>query len=356
MITLVLINRNRNFGIIKKCLNSLMLQSNTDFELILVDYGSEEKYVIDLEKLLIEYPKVKFIKCSVHGQLWNKSRAINIALKQAVNPYFLIGDIDMIYHQDFFNYLDKLKSEQKAIYFKVGFLNREESLNEKSFADYKINHLSSIEATGITLYPTSLLKSINGYDEFYHGWGAEDTDVHIRFKNAGYAVEFYEKKTLLLHQWHSKEYRSNKSKAPFHSTLEKINHCYSQLAVEMAKTKANVNLSWGKISNESDCLKLNDSPDFSTTLEPVDAQIKSFIAQFKDCSNKLISVEIKDVSIGDKIKQTLKKILGKKYMIYLNMNDVNDRLLEEIVFNYRAQLYFYSFDRQKNIITWKILF
>ncbi|MBW4360372.1 glycosyltransferase family 2 protein [Flavobacterium taihuense] len=356
MITLVLTYRNRELRLVKNCLDSLAKQTVQSFEVILVDYGSDTFFRRGIIQLVQNYSFVELVSCSVHGQLWNKSRAINIALKQTKHPYFLIGDVDMLYRQDFFECLESIKSEEKAIYFQVGFLNKEESFHEKTFKDYKINHLSSIEATGITLYPTTLLKSINGYDEFYHGWGAEDTDVHIRFKNARYEVEFYDKEILLLHQWHSKHYRSNKSKAPFHLTLEKINHSYSQLVIKMAKIKANANLPWGLITNESDSLKLNELPDFNMTIEPVDVQIKSFIAQFSDCKDKLISVEIKDVSLANKIKQTCKKILGKKYKIYLTMNDVNDRLLEEIVFNYRTQLYFYSFDRQNRIITLKIQF
>ena len=61
---------------------------------------------------------------------------------------------------------------------------------EKEYNDYQIKFKTNLEATGITLFPTEILKRMNGFDEFYHGWGAEDTDAHNRLKNLGLEFEF----------------------------------------------------------------------------------------------------------------------------------------------------------------------
>jgi glycosyltransferase involved in cell wall biosynthesis len=95
MITLVVTNRNRDLRIVKNCLDSLKYQSKQDFNCVLVDYGSDKDYSIALQEVLVKYPNITFISCPVSGQLWNKSRAINMALKHCETPYFLVGDIDL---------------------------------------------------------------------------------------------------------------------------------------------------------------------------------------------------------------------------------------------------------------------
>ena len=78
----------------------------------------------------------------------------------------------------------------------------------------------------ILCFPTASLQKVNGFDEFYQGWGAEDTDAQIRMKNLGLEVVFYDREILVKHQWHPKVYRSKDSTHPYHSNLERINHAY----------------------------------------------------------------------------------------------------------------------------------
>lgn len=224
MITIVLTNRNRDIQIVKNCLESLQSQTDIDFEWFLVDYGSDKDYLKDLELVIQDFSRIKFISCPTQGQLWNKSRAINIVLNQCKSPFFFVGDIDMIFHSEFIQKLKKIASLDRATYFQVGFLSQKESQKNNSFEDFEIAFKSNDDATGMTLYPTEILKSINGYDEFYHGWGAEDTDVHVRLKNKGFEVVFFNEEILMKHQWHPKKYRSKESLEPYHSHLEKINH------------------------------------------------------------------------------------------------------------------------------------
>ena len=239
MITLVLTNRNRDLRIVKNCLDSLTKQSEKSFELILIDYGSRDDYISLLKGIAKKYKFLHLILCPVAGQLWNKCRAINIALKETTAPYFIVGDIDLMFAPDFIK-IAKSKASQNVLYFKCGFLSKEQSLLEMDFADYQVDFYGSEDVTGVALFPTDILKSVNGYDEFYHGWGAEDTDIHIRLKNIGLKIEFYNEHALVKHQWHPKAYRSKNSSAPFHSKLERINHKYMMMTQENKRTKANL--------------------------------------------------------------------------------------------------------------------
>lgn len=355
MITLVLTNRNRDLRIVKNCLDSLTKQIEKSFELVLIDYGSKDDYISLLKGIAKKYKFLQLILCPVAGQLWNKSRAINIALKETTTRYFIVGDIDLMFSPDFIK-IAKSKASQKVLYFKCGFLSKEQSLREMDFADYQVDFYGSEDVTGIALFPTDILKSVNGYDEFYHGWGAEDTDIQLRLKNIGLRIEFYKEHTLVKHQWHPKAYRSKHSSSPYHSNLERINHSYMNMTQSYNRIKANIDAEWGKVPTENEYNKLRQIPDHTIIINPIDFEFSSLLAQFKNFKNELVKIKIKCVSNKEIQKQALKRVLHKKYNNYLNLETINNLLLEEIIKNYRNSPYSYSFNRQKGEINFIILF
>lgn len=354
MITLALTYRNRDLGIVKNCLDSLAQQSYRSFQVILVDYGSEMTYSNSLRELIGNYPFVQLISCPVQGQLWNKSRAINIVLKLTETPYFLVGDIDMIFRKDFFLKLFHLKNENTTTYFQVGFLNKEESKKIKPFEEYKINHLSSKDATGMTLYPTALLKSINGYDEFYHGWGAEDTDVHVRLQNKRAIVNFYNEEVLILHQWHPKSYRTRDSLEPYHSQLEKINHRYIQQTEKLKVIKANSHFNWGILPTVNDYSDLEQQQyTFSITNEKND--IEAFLAgTLFNLKDVILDVEIATHLSYKSLMNKAKKLTGKKHYQFFAFDEINDAILLTVISSFRNQPYHYEYSKIEQIINFKI--
>ncbi|GGD02420.1 glycosyltransferase family 2 protein [Hyunsoonleella pacifica] len=353
MITVILTYRNRELKILDRCLRSLSSQTCKDFNIVIVDYGSRNLIKTSLGNLLKSYVNTELITCETQRQLWCKSRAINIALKQCQNPFVFIGDVDMIFRSDFIEVLYQLKDENEITYFQVGFLNKEESTADKEFNNYKIGFKSKKEATGMTLYPTKVLKSINGYDEFYNGWGSEDTDVHTRMKNSGVPIYYYTENILMLHQWHEKFYRTKESKAPYHSKLEEINSEYLKLVSTTNKIKANLRFGWGKYC-ESDYEALNTS-DFNYSITNKESEVKAFINNVLLISKKaVITVKINPHKSYRSFKYIIKKLVGKKTMSFLNMQEVNDTLLEIIIMNLRDKAYKYSFDKKSKIISLKI--
>lgn len=352
MITVVLTNRNREQRIIKNCLDSLAKQSLREFNVILVDYGSDTTFVDVLIQLVSQYHFVELICCPVQGQLWNKSKAINIALQQTTAPYFFVGDIDMLFRHDFVEKLHMLKKEQEVVYFQVGVLSQSESALHKSFEEYVIKHKTNEEAPGMTLYPTLLLKSIHGYDEFYHGWGAEDTDVHIRLRNAGYKVCFYDESLLLLHQWHPKGYRSKESKEPFHSRLEEINHQYIQRIAQQKKSLANTVFGWGTMPKTID-FSAQDTLVLSLTNQA--SELEALLCGFLDYyKGRCLCVKIQLHPKYMSFKNTLKKCIGKKHLVFYDFQTVNDLVLGQIVARFRDKYYTYEWDKETNIIVLKI--
>lgn len=356
MLTFVLSNRNRELRTIKNCLDSLSKQTFLDFKVVLVDYGSDITFVANLNSLVSQYHFIKMISCPVQKQLWNKSRAINIALQQCDTPYFFVGDIDMLYRHDFVEKLYTLKKENQAIYFQVGVLSQAESELNKAFEDFVIKHKTNEEATGMTLYPTQLLKEINGYDEFYHGWGAEDTDVHIRLKNSGFKVLFYDTEVLIKHQWHPKDYRQKDSSQIFHTQQERINHAYLLQTAQSKRTAVNVSQEWGKLPEYSVYELLKKTPDYRFAIKTSVLEIHALLAQLKNCKGETVEVVVTDLLRYEKIRNSLKRLLGKKYTPYYDMETINNWMLEEIIKNYRNCPYQYQFKRKEKEINFIINF
>lgn len=350
MITIVLTYRDRSISLLRNCLKSLKTQSISDFKVILVDYGSTSVFKEKLIEEIKNYPFVNLIRCETDQQLWCKSRAINIALKRCETEYLFVGDVDMIFHPNFIEKLEGLKNKNSTIYFQVGFLSKEESNKNLMFQDFKINFKSTEEATGMTLYHLDMLRYINGYDEFYHGWGAEDTDVHVRLKNAGYTLTFYDHEILMLHQWHPKNYRTKKNEAPFHSSLEKINHEYLKFSRTSGKIKANTGFAWG-IYKEDDYNELNNvnkSYHLSNRVDKVKALVNNILANEE---NITISLKISEHKKNNFIKQRIINLLGKKTISYFEMDVVNDFILESIIFNFRNQPYHYKYNTSDKTIS-----
>ncbi|MDO7172723.1 glycosyltransferase family 2 protein [Mariniflexile sp. AS56] len=353
MITIVLTYRNRDLNSVETCLNSLKAQTNSGFEVVFVDYGSQNRYKVQLNTLVQSYNFVKLLRFETEQQLWCKSKAINMVLKQTDTPYFFVGDVDMIYHPNFIETLDSLKQSKEVVYFQVGFLGEEESRISKEFDAYKLSFKSNAEATGMTLFNTKILKSINGYDEFYHGWGAEDTDVHMRLNNAGYNVSFYTDSILMLHQWHPKHYREVNDLTPFHSSLEQINHQYLELSKETKRVKANENFNWG-VYRELDYLALK-SVDLNFKLTNKEAEIKAFISNvLLTLTGKVLTVAITHDVNYNSIKQKTKKLLGKKTVSFLTMQIINNILLECIVNNLRTNAYILQYNSNNQTIHFTI--
>lgn len=343
MVTLVITYRNRDCQIVQRCLDSLSSQSHSDFLLYLIDYGSHESFSSTLKDLVSSYSFVKLLSYPVQKQLWNKSRAINIALQKIKTEYTFVGDVDMIFRHDFISKLYQLANPEKAIFFKVGYLSQQESLELKAFDNYVIHHYSTDEATGMTLYPTKLLKLINGYDEFYHGWGSEDTDVHCRIKNAGHEVFFYDAEIFMLHQWHPKSYRTLKSSEPFHSSLEKINSQYLIFSKKYGIIKANPEFVIGQEPLEEDYRELS-SPKKILKITNEENEFKSFLFgslhQFKDTC---LEIHFEKHPECHSFKNRVKKILRKKHFTYLSLPYLNDHILELIVLKFRSKPYHYEY-------------
>lgn len=351
LLTIVIPNRNRNLATVKRTLTSIAVQLNDEVKVVVIDYGSELTYQEELNKYIARLQHVSMICCPTQGQLWQKTRAINIVLRQCDTPYFMVADMDMLFHPDFVVNIQKYMRPDVVNYFKVGILTEAESQLEKPFEAYQVKFYTNEEATGMTLFPVAILKAINGFDEFYHGWGSEDTDVHVRLRNHGVSVQFNEEETLLLHQWHPKFYRSKESTAPYHDQLERINSEYITLSRKHKKIQSNVGQAWGVLPDETSYQALSKPDTIIHCVSTLDAITALCFQLSESVWNEVLQIIIQPHPEANGLKTNVKKILKKKTPHFIALEETNSKLLETIIASHRNRPYSYSFDRSKEVIT-----
>ncbi len=350
-LTIVIPNRNRDLKLVQRSLKSIYQQLDNSKVLTLVDYGSDLKYQQELALLLKDLPKVRLILCPAQGQLFHKTRAINIVLRNTTSTYFMVLDMDCICHPKLIEKALELVAIHDSVNFPYGFLSEEESRCEKSFDDYQVDFIGGL--TGTAIFKTRNLLYINGFDEVYHNWGAEDADIFDRLERSGVNTTHYKDELLVLHQWHEKQYRKKGSKLPYHAELERINHDYLRLSRKLNRKKANQSSDWG-LNFDLDQYKKLSEPGLIVEVNSTLEEMSALCLQLKECIFEgVVLVKIKEHKYARALKTRLKALLHLKQPQYISVEDSNRLLLETIILNHRNQPYRYS--RSTNIISLSII-
>ena len=352
MLSILIPYRNRNSSHLANCLKSLQRQTIQDFEVHFIDYGSDIEMASKARKICLEYSFVQYIKHPVQYQPWNKSRALNSVIKNLQSDYCFVADVDMIFHPGFVKIAHDLMDLKKCIYFQVGFLEPDDKVENKRFESFSDYRVSTNEATGLSMFPVNSLRELRGFDEFYHFWGAEDTDMHVRFKNAGYQVEFYNTKILMLHQWHPTYRLEETSKLSMNLQLTgivQINHQYMQSAISQKRTKVNY-AGWGGIPDEKAMTALMQA-EYNRELTNEKPVIDSFLyAELSQSQSGILKIKINELDTRTDFKHQAKKLFRKKVPTYYSLKDINDKVLLHIISFYRHQPYYYKvYDKERFI-------
>jgi hypothetical protein len=358
MVSILIPYRNRNIIHVKNSLESLSRQNNEAFKVFFIDYGSSASYASAAKDLCMQYSFVNYIYHPVVHQPWNKSRALNSCIRNLKTEYCFVSDIDMIFHQDFVATAQELQKIDKCVYFQVGFLNRNEDVDNKIFEDFIRYRKSTFEATGLSMFPVKALRELNGFDEFYHFWGAEDTDMHVRFKNAGYKVEFYNERILMLHQWHPTYRLKETTKLSTDLQLTGIvalNHQYLKDALVKKKTQVN-NKQWGEIPSAHLITELEEA-EVLEEIENKKHVIQQFIyGRLPHVTAGIVKVRILDSGPPVNFKYQAKKIFKKNGFSYYSLKEINDLILLHLISFYRDRPYYYRIDKSLKFIELAIKF
>ncbi len=343
-ISVIYANRNRDVKRIKASLDSLQRQSAGDFEVVFVDYGSEAALVEGYRELLNSYNFSVFFPLEVSHLLWNKSKALNYGIKKANFPFIFIADVDLIFHSQALSLFTRLAADDKFFLFPLGYLSKKES--QKIFCNYKFADLKPQrigKVNGMILAAKEVLLKVNGLDEFFHFYGAEDEDLFARLENAGYKKEEVGEE-FFLHNWH-KSFSGSEDKLltgnPRVKNIMRINqrHFLQNRKMKIIEPLRQQGMAEFVESHKEHLLR---NPDLSFKVANILAHVEHFLGEeLPQCAGKVVNIEFYEDPFFTSMKYWLKKKLGKQTQPYISIKQVNDMLLKEILFRYKD--YNYSF-------------
>lgn len=352
MLSILYPYRNRDSQRLKRSFNSLLEQTNKHFEVYFIDYGSSPDIAAEIKRLCQNYPFISYQFYPTQYQPWNKSRALNSVIKSLKTDFCFVADVDVIFHPDFVKTAYNLISTGQTTYFQVGYLSSSESQKELPFEGYSNYRLSTDEATGLSLFPVAQLKELNGFDEFYHFWGAEDTDMHVRLKNAGYEVKFYDDELLLLHQWHpsyqNREVSGSTSELQLSGILP-LNHQHLKNAMNNGVTRVN-NECWGENLSKEEFDELEEAPLFMKVTNEKRQVEDVLLGQLPGFAKRIIKIKFVADPFENKLKYKTKRLLGKKVPEYYTLTEVKDKVLLHLISFFRNMPYTVKINTDKSEI------
>lgn len=208
MLSLIIPYRNRDIARVTNCLNSLAEQTYTNFEVVLVDNGSDVAIAQQIKALASNYTFCNYIYLNTKGLIWNKSYAINVGVNAAKDATIMIVDVDLLFAPDFLQKIATLHFDNSYYNYKCLYLPQNYNNNEHNWASYNSSQLpNSGLSTGLVVAAKKDFVALNGYDEYYQGWGLEDDDFCNRLTAYGLTQTYLNHQHYIsLHQYHPVSY------------------------------------------------------------------------------------------------------------------------------------------------------
>jgi glycosyltransferase involved in cell wall biosynthesis len=340
-ITIVYANRDRSPDRIKLSFESLRLQTQKNFKVILVDYGSKSSIQDDLYKLCDIYSFVEYHPLEVSQLLWNKSKALNYGILQSSTPFIFIADVDLIFHPKAIERLNSLGSNESYKLFPLAYLSKKDSLKltENSlFINLEPERIGFVN--GMILASKNAFLEVNGFDEFFHFYGAEDVDLFDRIERAGYKRMFHDEK-LFFHNWHQ-SFSGSEDKLlttiPRVKNIMRINQRHYLLNKENRLIKPARQAVMGKII-DPDRVKKLDNPDHTYEIPNITAYVEHFLEEDVKSLSGVVYARFTVDPYYHSFKYQIKKLIGRQTQAYMSIKEVNDMVLKKILFLYRDANY-----------------
>jgi len=238
--------RNRDNKRIQRCVDSL--RSDITGEIYVVDYGSD---------IPIKVNNCKVLRINTDN-IWNKSHALNIGIKQCKNDFIGTVDCDMVLKPTIFDKLKVVLNEWSFIYtknvrrvlpevFDWGLTFEQiEKISTPWFQNKKNN--DDLAVGGIQIFSKRWIYTVKGYDENFAYWGGMDNDIYYRAIRTGLVlVDINE---LILHQEHQNKKEENLVSLEEREVAYNRRSIYRMYLDYKEKNSMNVgNKIWGEIDN-----------------------------------------------------------------------------------------------------------
>lgn len=195
--------RDRPVERLRRSLETVRQQSVGDYEVVVVDYGSNPKGAAELQDHLREFPEIKWIRTETGGWPWNRSRALNTGAREASGEVLLFADIDLLFAPSFLEAVEKEMTPRRVLHREVEALPKGwEKKGGDAFASEGLPSMSRDALGAPHLIHREAFEKLGGLDEAFEFWGLEDWDMHERELQAGLEPVWLTGKGRVLHQWH----------------------------------------------------------------------------------------------------------------------------------------------------------
>ncbi|MCB6973295.1 MULTISPECIES: glycosyltransferase family 2 protein [Butyricimonas] len=219
------------------CLESVRRQKQLPDEVIVGDDGSRDDTRILIESFQKDFP-VPLLHIWQEDKGFRLAQCRNKCIAKAKYEYIIQIDGDIILNPYFV--ADHIACAEEGCYIKGGRVNIMESRTEQLCKDRTYTSLgffsrgltrreNSIRCLSLAKYLAPRRKTrpglgcnmsfwkkdliqVNGYDEYYVGWGGEDYDLSIRLQNIGRQKLALKFAAIGFHLWHEDKYMDNKEK------------------------------------------------------------------------------------------------------------------------------------------------
>lgn len=238
-VSLVISTYNRPDAL-RVCLDSVLKQKVMPDEVIIGDDGSGESTAEVIRHMRSVCP-VPVLHVWHEDKGFRKAMMMNKAIASASGDYIIEMDGDVYLHPLYVS--DHVKAACRGFYLKGGRTNLGKRLTDKICAEgravpihfwtkgieekpentihcswisrliapyYRRNRSFGL-GCNLSFFKDDFIR-INGYDEFYEGWGAEDTDLVTRLLRLGIRKKSLKFAGIVYHLWHEDKFMYNVEK------------------------------------------------------------------------------------------------------------------------------------------------
>tara|TARA_R110002096_G_scaffold427188_1_gene637710 strand:+ start:2332 stop:3423 length:1092 start_codon:yes stop_codon:yes gene_type:complete len=354
--TILFAYRNRDHNRVRLSLLSLKKQKHINFEVVFVDYGSTSNYSENIKKVVETFEFVTYYYVGHKGLLWNKSKALNYGITKSETEIIFIADVDVLVAPDFSEVIESLVKPNQFSLFRIGYLPESVTSKVIENSDFEmLNPKHYGDTFGIGLFPKTALEKVGGLDEFFHFYGSEDEDLNFRFLEAGYKMNRCES-NILLHQWHERypqKAKENLTVIPRLSNIQRINQRHFLRRKETQKFALKAVQSRKYYSNSD--YEILKNPSEIIKIDNIEAKVIHVLNyELPLFKSDIVKIIFKESTFYSSSKYKLKTALNKQTQPYLSMKEVNDLILQKILFNYRNDNYEYKVSKDLKTIEFTI--
>lgn len=230
------------------CLQSIAKQTVLPNEVVIGDDGSGEETANLIESFKKEFP-VPIIHVWQEDKGFRLAMGRNKAVAKCKYDYIIEIDGDVILHRKYVE--DHISFARPGYFIKGGRTNLNDQFTRKLcttgnlpqitfFTKGLLRRINAIHCLPLSKYLSTRYKKsrmiglgcnmsfwkndyirINGYDEFFEGWGGEDYDFACRLLNSGVKRLYLKFSGIVYHLWHEDFYMYNKEKNTDYFILQK---------------------------------------------------------------------------------------------------------------------------------------